>query len=84
MTCGTKRRTQKLGQHILCYVSKFRRYGAHSSSVIVILKPKNYTDTKYTCTRVLFQMALVRKMMIKTALLAVLLVSVIGVIGKNG
>ena len=43
---GTKRRTQKLGQHTLCYVSKFRRYGVRSSSVIVILKPQNIILTQ--------------------------------------
>ena len=40
MLCGTKRRTQKLGQHILRYVAKFQ----HSEVIIGLLLAKTHRE----------------------------------------
>ena len=48
--CGTKRRTQKLGQHILRYVSKFRR-SERDNEFIIGKKPlrKHFEKTNAEC-----------------------------------
>ena len=46
VTCGIKRRTQKLGQHILLYVSKF----PHSDLIINLLLEKNISGKHFEKT----------------------------------